>query len=105
VANRATSPTSSAITTREDEPHAGHGHEELNLRGHLEHDPHPLLEPAHAAVQLLDLLEELLGGVRRMRREEGELLPKEVAALRAEEITDLQVVERNPDRRQRAVAL
>jgi hypothetical protein len=32
----------------EDEPHAGHGHEELNLRGHLEHGAHPLLEPAHA---------------------------------------------------------
>jgi hypothetical protein len=45
---------------REDEPHARHGQEELNLRGHFEHGPHPVLEPVHAAVQLLDLLEELL---------------------------------------------
>jgi hypothetical protein len=53
----------------------------------------PLLESAHLAVQPLDLLKQLLGRVRRVRRQEIEALPEQGPAPRTEEIAHLEVVE------------
>jgi hypothetical protein len=53
-----------------------------------------LFEPAHLAVQTLDLLEKSLRRVRRVGRQEIEALPQESPAAHAEEIAHLDVVER-----------
>ena len=65
----------------------------MNCRRRLERGPNPLLERAHLPAQLLDLPEQLLAGVRRVRREELEALPPERATPYAEKIAHLQVVE------------
>ena len=52
-----------------------------------------MLEPADLTVQILDLLQQLLGRVRRTGRQEIEALAEEGAAPHAEEIAHLQVVE------------
>jgi hypothetical protein len=90
----ATAATSSAITAASVNPTPGEGQEQRNLWGRLEHRLDPVLVLVHLAVQPLDLLEELLGGVRRVRRKEGEALPQEGAAPRTEEIAHLVTVER-----------
>ena len=77
----------------EQEPDAGKGQEQLNRGRGLEHGLHLVLEPAHLTVQILDLLEKLLSGVGRIRRQEIETLPQEGAAPHAEEIAHLQKVE------------
>src|SRR3989441_7515678 len=69
------------------------GQEQLDGRRRLEHGLDPLLKLAHPAVQLLDLLEELPAGVRRVRRQKVEPLPQERAAPHAEEVAHLEVVE------------
>jgi hypothetical protein len=68
----------------EDEPHSGQRHEQLDLGCHLEHRAYALPEAAHAVVELLDLLEELLGGVGRVRGEEPQMLAKDLASRRSE---------------------
>src|SRR5882724_4923628 len=75
----------------EREPHARQGQQALNRRGWLEHGPEPLLELTHLVVQPLDLLEQVLGGVRRTGGQELEALPQEGAAPSAEEVADLEV--------------
>jgi hypothetical protein len=52
-----------------------------------------VLEAAHLTVEILDLLEELLGGVGRPGWQELETLPQEGPAPDAEEIADLEMVE------------
>lgn len=52
-----------------------------------------MLEPADLTVQILDLVEQLLGRVRRTGRQELETLAQEGAALRVEEVAHLQIVE------------
>jgi hypothetical protein len=54
---------------------------------------HVFTELAHLAVQTVDLLKELLAGVRRVGRQEVEALPQEGAAPHAEEIAHLEVVQ------------
>src|SRR5262249_21962877 len=61
-------------------------------RGWFEQGLDLVFEPADRAVEALDLLEQLLGGVRRARGQE-KTLAQEGAAPYAEEIADLQVVE------------
>src|SRR5262245_34005880 len=58
----------------EDESYPGKGQEQLNGGCWLEHGVELVLEPAHLTVEVLDLLEKLLGGVRRTRRQELETL-------------------------------
>jgi hypothetical protein len=86
-------PTSSAITTARVSPTPGRGEEPLNRGRGLEHGLDLVLEPAELTVQILDLLEQLLGRVRRTGRQELETLAQESAAPRAEEVAHLQMVE------------
>src|SRR5262249_21356377 len=76
----------------EDEPNAGKAEQELDGGRGLEHGLHLLLERAHVTVQSFDLLEKVLGGVRRTRRQESEPLAEEGAAAHAEEIAHLEMV-------------
>src|SRR5262249_23108608 len=69
------------------------GQEPLNRRGQLEGGLNPLFERVHLPAQLLDLPEQLLAGVRRVRREKLEALPQERTAPYTEEIAHVQVVE------------
>src|SRR5215467_227928 len=71
---------------RERVPHAWQGQEPLNRRRQLEGGLNPLFERVHLPAQLLDLPEQLLAGVRRVRREKLEALPQERTAPYAEEI-------------------
>ena len=64
----------------EREPHAGQGQEPLNRRRRLERDRNPRFERTDLAAQLLDLPEQVLAGLRRVRREELEPFPQERAA-------------------------
>src|SRR6266480_1141793 len=73
----------------EREPHARQGQEPLNRRCRLEGGLNPLFERTHLAAQLLDLPEQLLAGVRRVRREELKSLPQKRAAPDAEKIAHL----------------
>ena len=77
----------------EREPHSGQREQPLDRRRRFEHGLDPLLEPAHLAVQTLDLLEQSLGRVRRVGRQAIEALPQEGPAAHAEEIAHLDVVE------------
>src|SRR5262249_57925857 len=78
---------------RERVPHAWQGQEPLNRRCQLEGGLNPLFERVHLPAQLLDLPEQLLAGVRRVRREKLEALPQERTAPYAAEIAHVQVVE------------
>src|SRR6266513_151248 len=73
----------------EREPHARQGQEPLNRRCRLEGGLNPLFERTHLAAQLLDLPDQLLAGVRRVRREELKSLPQKRAAPDAEKIAHL----------------
>src|SRR2546427_12136203 len=77
----------------EREPYPRHGQEQLDCRRRVERRLDPVLERAHLAVQTLDLLEQVLAGVRRVRRQPVEALPQEGAAPHAEDIAHLEVVE------------
>jgi hypothetical protein len=77
----------------EHEADARQGQEQLNGGRGLEHGLHLVLEPTHLTVQILDLLEKLLSGIRRTRRQELETLAEEGAAPHAEEIADLEIME------------
>src|SRR4029453_18229465 len=67
----------------EGEPDAREGQEQLNRGRGLEHGLDLVFEPADLTVQILDMLEQLLGRVRRTGRQELETLAQEGAAPRA----------------------
>jgi hypothetical protein len=76
----------------EHEPDSEQGQEQLNGGRWPQHGLHLVLEPAHQTVQILDLFEKLLSGVRRTGRQELETLAEEGAAPHAEEIAHLQMM-------------
>src|SRR2546428_5620854 len=77
----------------ERESYPRHAQEQLDCRRQLERALDPVLERTHLAVQTLDLLEQLLASVRRVRRQEGQALPQEGAAPHAKDIAHLGVVQ------------
>jgi hypothetical protein len=78
---------------RQDEPHAGQGHEAGDLGRRPEDGLHPALEGGHLAVEGVDLLQHLLGGVRGVLGELGEARLQQRPAPRGERIADREGVE------------
>jgi hypothetical protein len=75
------------------EPYPRHRREQLNGQRRFKHALDPVLESGHLALETFDLVEELPGGIRRVRREQLAVLPQQLAPAHAEEIRHLQVVE------------